>query len=252
MSQPDDPDAVTQPIELLRSLRQHRQVPLLRAKSRPPDQPPADRPGLVRGAARSLLVTPWFAAGTGFVIAAGLWIYSPHTVLRFPPNAQNETPCLPVSCGPQTSGQDGGSLAIQTPGVAIGSAQSGKGHGKPDVAGKSPIAGLRFYFRVTGQQNNSFSAVITVSGKDVPSSWRLDFSMPGVQINYVSGADWQPTASGGGGTASSPPGQFGGSGNGGYGGGPSPGTLIQFMLGGTGTPSMPATCEFDGYACAFR
>src|SRR5271169_558810 len=38
----------------------------------------------VRRAVRGLLMTPWFAASTGFVIAAGLWVYSPHASIRFP------------------------------------------------------------------------------------------------------------------------------------------------------------------------
>jgi hypothetical protein len=207
----------------------------------------------MRGAARSLLVTPWFAAGAGFVIAAGLWIYSPHTVLRFPPNALNEAPCQSVGCGMQPTGPASGSLTVLSPGVSIKAGQSAQDrHGKPELARQSPIAGLRFDFSVIWQRNNSFYAAITVSGKSVPSSWRLSFSIPGVQINYVTGADWRPTAGSSGGTASSPAGQFGGSGTGGYGPGPGPDTSVHFMLGGTGTANMPTGCEFDGYACTFR
>src|SRR5260370_20317743 len=39
----------------------------------------------VYSAVRGLLVTPWFAASTGFVVAAGMWLYSPHARINFPP-----------------------------------------------------------------------------------------------------------------------------------------------------------------------
>ncbi len=237
-SRSDDADGVTRPIKIPRSLRPRRPARLWRPADRRPGGP-----RLARGAARSLLVTPWFAAGTGFVIAAGLWVYSPHTVLRFPSGALNDTPCKAKGCGVQPSGPTSGSLAVTTPGVTIQHAESGdERHGKPDLVNKGPIAGLRFDFSVIWQRRDSFSALITVSGNSLPRSWRLSFSIPGVLINYVAGADWQPSANGDGGTASLPSP---------LGGDPAASARIRLTLGGTGTANMPANCEFDGYSCTF-
>src|SRR6202035_1092864 len=60
--------------------------------------PAGGRQSLFRGATRSLFVTPWFAAATGFVIAAGLWVYSPHTVLRFPNSEPGVSVCQSTGC----------------------------------------------------------------------------------------------------------------------------------------------------------
>jgi hypothetical protein len=207
----------------------------------------------MRGAARSLLVTPWFAAGAGFVIAAGLWIYSPHTVLRFPPNAQNITHCQPGTCVPSSPGNSAGSLTVTTPGVSIKPDQAEHHkHARPDVRNRSAIAGLKFEFKVIWQRGNVFNAVLTVRGKNAPGFWRLYFEIPGAQINDVTGANWQPNASASGGTASAPTGAPGGPDGGGYGGGPYKGDEIRFMINGTGTASMPTSCVFNGDACTFH
>ena len=59
----------------------------------------AAEPGLMAGAVRGLVATPWFAAATGFVVAAGLWIYSPHAELKFPSSAVGTVPCTAQGCG---------------------------------------------------------------------------------------------------------------------------------------------------------
>jgi len=62
----------------------------------------ATKPGPMAGAVRGVIVAPWFAAATGLVVAAGLWIYSPHAELKFPPSAGGV-----VRCGrPRALGKD--------------------------------------------------------------------------------------------------------------------------------------------------
>lgn len=219
--------------------------------------------GVARGAVRSLLVTPWFAAGAGFVLAAGLWIYSPHTELRFPTaNAPYGVPCS-QQC---SSVSGGGQVATSTPGERI-SRHAGRGEtGQADVAGRrSATSGLTFTFSVPWQQNGNFQAVIIVRGKHVPANWQLEFTMPGTDIRFVIGAQWHALPSGDGGTAfasqlqlaggpSTSPGY--GQNDGGYGQGSASGRLgqgggIGFLVMGSGAAATPATCVFNGSSCTF-
>lgn len=95
---------------------------------------------MLRGATRGLAATPWFAAGTGFVLAAGLWMYSPHARLQFPQAAPNAVPCARQSCnGPVAGGT--GSLAVTTPGVPIRHSRAGAGPAAGPAPGSRPLPG---------------------------------------------------------------------------------------------------------------
>jgi hypothetical protein len=199
----------------------------------------------MRAAARSLLVTPWFAAGAGFVLAAGLWIYSPHTELRFPTTMPESVPCAP-GCG-ISGGHSGGSLAAKGPVVQIKNPQHlGRRTGRSNVTGqRNAASGLTFKFTVVWQREDRFVAQIAVSGSSVPSSWQLKFAMPGDEIGYVMGAQWQAAPAGDGGTASADQGyqQGGYQGNGRHG--------FSFSVTGSGSASTPTDCAFDGASCTF-
>jgi hypothetical protein len=220
-----------------------------------------------RGAARSLLVTPWFAAGTGFVIATALWIYSPHTELRFPEAAPGLSQCPSRGCVSDSPRDGGGQVAASVPGEKIDGSQAKDGGrtGKSDIVTNAAAAGLKFKFTILWQNGQHFGAYITVSGHSVPSSWRLSFAIPGVRIDYVTGVSWRSDADRDGGTASPQtwPGN-GAVGNGGGGNGASQGTsaendaghngfpVISFSVMGTGSVGPPTTCRFDGSTCSFR
>ncbi len=163
----------------------------------------ATEPGLMAGAVRGLAVTPWFAAATGFVVAAGLWIYSPHAELKFPPSAVGVVPCEAQGCG-ITAGQDGGALAT-TKGRPITPAGKSAGKAAAQTDGEGGAAASRFTFSyvVLWQAGGRFGVRISVTGKHVPRTWKLTFAMPGDDINDVLGADWRPSGAGGG-TASGP------------------------------------------------
>jgi hypothetical protein len=235
------------------------------APARPPAGRRSFRPGSVfRGAARSLFVTPWFAAATGFVIAAALWVYSPHTVLRFPNSAPGVSLCKSAGCV-QESDPQSGSLAAAAPGVKISDSKATARHADASHAAR----GLTFRFTVLWQRQNGFGAEVTVTGHQVPGSWRLSFDLPGAQIAYVAGVSWQANSAGNGGTASASswqtggdPGDYGfgadGGDNGDQGdsdaGHAQPGgvPVISFLITASGPLAGPAHCVFDHATCTFR
>jgi hypothetical protein len=217
----------------------------------------ATDPGLVAGAARGLLATPWFAAATGFVVAAGLWIYSPHAELEFPPGAGGVVHCGLQGCR-ATAGQNGDAPA-STGQQAIGQTGATTATTHAQRARPSAVAGLKFSYSVLGQQDGRFFVAITITGRHVPRTWRLRFALPSDQISAVYYATWRPSGTDGG-TASGPyaavsrqyqwPGDSGSS---------DAGTVflgsnrheIGFMVVGEGTPVMPDVCSFDGSTCSF-
>ncbi len=222
----------------------------------------------MREAARSLLVTPWFAAGTGFVIAAGLWIYSPHTVLKFPDAAPGMSLCTSAGCAADPPGHGAGSLTATAPGTHISSPAGRIRHpAKPaETSHHAANGGLTFKFTVLWQRHGSFGAAITVFGHQPPKAWRLSFDLPGVRIGYVMGVSWRTSASGDGGVASPLILPSGGGPGGGPSGGPGPGgfgpagqqhrhgavmPVISFVITGSGSTGAPADCVFDGAACTF-
>jgi hypothetical protein len=236
----------------------------LSAASRDPaDAVQAHRQGVIRGAGRGLLVTPWFAAGMGFLLAAGLWIYSPHASLKLStPNYE----CLGQGCGSHTTHGRGGSLAAKGPGQEISSGHD-RGHAKTSGKNRRRRAapGVTLKYSPLWHGNGKFAATITISGKHPLGSWRLSFTMPGTQITYVWGASWQPSAQQDGGIAtpsqgpSPSPGPTGrpGGGHGGRtqndaaaDGSDHPGQ-VTFWISGTGNPSTPVNCSYDGKACSF-
>jgi len=214
----------------------------------PSPRPVPDRPGLLASAVRGLLVTPWFAAATGFVVAVGLWISAPHAELKFP-SAVGVVPCQTPGCGSE-AGQGAGRLTI-TGGQPIrhsrkpggSAAQTGAGH-------KTAASGLTFTYVVLWSDQGRFAVQITVSGRNAPHAWHLAFAMPGDQITYVVGAEWRPAGSDGG-TASpqdSQPGQWGDTGQQvGHGHRQDFG----FTVFGQGTPVMPTGCTFNHATCTF-
>jgi hypothetical protein len=212
--------------------------------------------GLLARAVRGLVATPWFAAATGFVVAAGLWIYSPHAELKFPPSAVGVVPCGSHACG-ITAGQDGGAVAT-TKGQHI--ARSGTAAVQADGAGRAAGSRLKFSYVVLWQTGGKFSVRISVTGRRVPRAWKLTFAMPGDQISDVLGADWRPSGAGSGTASASAdpsaaqwPGESGNVGQGDSGSSASrPGRhTISFLVIGQGTPVVPTGCSFNGRSCSF-
>jgi hypothetical protein len=142
---------------------------------------------------RGLLVTPWFAAGAGFVIAAALALNSPHTVLTYRPSTTKCHTCTRP-----------GSLATAKPGVQLKPVKPAHPDPKTGTATHSPAgsAGPEVGYRVVEQGNGAFAAIITVPAAQARHGWSLRLEFPGRRILQVSGAQWQPAADGDSGMAS--------------------------------------------------
>jgi hypothetical protein len=206
-----------------------------------------DGSGRVAGAMRRLIVTPWFAAATGFVVAAGLWIYSPHAEFKLPAIAGGGVPCHGAGCtaGPGHTVPNSTSLMPIT---------AGKSAGK--IARSAPSR-LKFGYKVLWQSQGRFGLLISVSGRRIPQTWRLAFALRGDTIVAVYGARWRAAGSDGGTVtwplaASSRPGA-----------GPqdvtnqrdgviSQGPGDSFIVVATGPRLVPAGCAFNnGLTCSF-
>jgi hypothetical protein len=170
-----------------------------RSRSRPPagGRPPGGAAGQPKPRMRGLLVTPWFAAGAGFVIAAALALNSPHTVLTYKPNT---IPC--DNC--KSPSPSRGALASAHPGVILRPAKQQPAHGHPATRGQAATAGLAVGYRVVWHKDGEFGAIITVPASAATHGWKLSFDIPGTRITGVWGAQWAPAAGEHGGLASVP------------------------------------------------
>ena len=215
--------------------------------------------GTQQGVVRGLLVTPWFAAATGFVIAVSLWIYSPHPQL-----AQEAgpylSPCTSDDCTPHVSPSGGGSLD----GKSKQRVQQHQNSAKPAKTGTprpahAATSGLSFGYVVRPDGDGNFWLMLTVTGKQPIKDWHLAFELAGAHIQSVFGADWHPADSHGG-TASpftGDPGKQDGwpSGGGDYGdgqGGANDQPGVFFAVFASGKPVGPTRCSFNGATCTFH
>jgi hypothetical protein len=187
-------------------------------------------------AVRRLMVTPWFAVATGFVVAAGLWIYSPHAELRFPNGAGGEVPCKkPADC--QISSTQNHRVPASAATMPITSAVKS--------AGRIPARRPRHViYRVFWQSQGRFAMLISLSGKHVPRTWRLALALPGDDIIGVDGASWKPAGSDEG-TVSWP------AKNGQNSTGPWVKAGTSFVVVAAGAPVTPIDCSFNGASCKF-
>jgi hypothetical protein len=211
---------------------------------------------LLAGAARGLVVTPWFAAATGFVVAAALWIYMPHAELKFPQSSVGVVPCQPRGCD-AAAGQGSGALATTTrQPIGRSGKIAGQGAAQPDPGRRTAASGLTFSYAVIWQGQGRFDVQITITGKHASRDWKLAFAMPGDHIGAVLGAAWQPSGTDSG-TASTPssssPPVWDSGGHGDSGGPDARGRsdVISFLIFGDGTPVMPTGCQFNGASCTF-
>jgi hypothetical protein len=206
--------------------------------------------------ARGLLMTPWFAASAGFVVAASLWIYSPHPQLTFPAIAIGKVPQVPS----HVDEQGVGSLAIK-------SGERATQQHKPAAPAKTSTSdpastaasGLTFGYVVVRAAPGHFELMVTITGKHPIKDWQLAFVLPGAHIQSVLGAHWE--ANGSDGFIFSPlagdlsqqhggPGDYGA--DHGYDGGKPGQFRVSFQVVASGAPVRPADCSFEGASCTFR
>jgi hypothetical protein len=198
---------------------------------------------MLKRAGHRLLVSPWFAAGAGVVIATGVMIYTPHT--NFAIDIQK---CQLVSCTKLTPQ---GAAPLQAgPGSPV----------TPSPSTHSLPKGMTFSYQVLGQSTRyGFSMLITIHSPDSFGQWQLSFSIPGATGIYVYWPRWKSTGSGGitvssyyAGTESVGFAMISAHENGSAGGSSQNGYTVQFQLRGTGTPSRPNPCNYNGASCTFK
>jgi hypothetical protein len=209
---------------------------------------------VLSGAVRGLLVSPWFAAGAGVVVAAGAFIYAPHAELEFG-NAIGVTQCTVAQCHPTTE-QGAPPLPAGTGAGPVATS--------PAIAPAAVTDGLTFRYAVNWHTHGMFQMVLTVTGKKAIGNWRLAFVIPAATDVRVLGAEWQPSGTDGGtasgtsivasyepaaGRGTSAPGE------------PTPEDeldsagsqpdAVYLIVDADGTPAAPERCGYDGAACQF-
>jgi hypothetical protein len=193
---------------------------------------------------RSLLLTPWFAAGAGVVIAAALAVDSP-AALTYAPNSPGLR-CAASGCVRPSPGH-APALATASPGVPFLGGGGTRRRDGPAASPGAPPATAAVYqlgYQVVQRWTSGFVAVITLPGNAKPGAWNLQLSFPSARVDRVWGALWQPSGQAGAGTALGPwPGRGQGQGR--------PGSR-QLILSATGVPTSPSDCRLDGSACSFE
>jgi hypothetical protein len=173
---------------------------------------------------RSLMLTPWFAAGAGLMIAAAVAVDSP-PALTYGPAAPGLR-CPAGGCTSLAQGHRPG-LAAAGPGVEL------RDPG-PNAGGAAAAAGpyQRLEYQIITHRWPGFVVVITLPGGLKPGSWSLQFGFPAARIDWVRGALWQPSGNGWAGTAT--------------------GRAHRLAVWAAGEPTAPSGCRLDGQPCGFR
>jgi hypothetical protein len=195
-------------------------------------------------AGHRLLVSPWFAAGAGVVIATGVMIYTPHT--NFAIDIQK---CQLVSCT---------KLAPQ----GAAPLQAGPGAPMPAPSRASVPADMTFWYQPVNQSTGSgFGMWIAIRYPHSVSQWQLSVVIKGATGLYVYyWPRWQAFGTDGV-TVSSLVARTESAGyaeisahDAGNDGGFSPtGYLVLFQVRGKGTPRLPTECTYMGSAhCTFK
>ena len=192
---------------------------------------------------RSLLLTPWFAAGAGIVIAAAVAVGSPAALTYS--QAGPSVPCSASCRGPAPSGPawPPRALAWRSTSPAGTGAARPRPPAPPGAAKSGGGAGYQVGYQVIGHRRRAFIAIITMPGDLKPGTWSLAFVFPSARVERVWGALWQPSGNGKGGTAlgpvqwaARPPGAAG---------------ARQFLVLAKGASKTPSSCTLNGVSCSF-
>jgi hypothetical protein len=184
------------------------------------------------------MMTPWFAAGAGIVIAAAMAVDS-QAALTYAPSDPG-VHCPVSGCG--IPGHLPG-LATARPGVALRTPGAAPAGGEAASSGPRPgtEVGNELGYRVIRHWHSGFVAVITMPGDLKPGPWSLQFGFPSARVDRVWGARWQPSRNGDGGTALGSWQWRGHDGN-----------SRQLRVSATGKPTDPSRCRLDGISCRYR
>jgi hypothetical protein len=217
---------------------------------------------LLTGAVRGLIVSPWFAAGAGFVIAAGAFIYAPHARLDFGA-AIGTSQCPLAGCHQQIEQGAPPMIAGTGDGPVTASPSSTPHSGRSTLAASATAP--TFTYIVNWHAHGMFQMVLTVTSRHAIGNWQLAFVIPGATRVSVTNATWHRSGTDGG-TASG----TGGGGADSYAGsrddpsfGPSPSAgpeagrsggradQLSLVINGYGAPAAPSDSFYNGVACHF-
>lgn len=199
-------------------------------------------------AGHRLVVSPWFAAGAGVVIATGVMIYTPHAHLN---PAIQVTPCKQAKCAQHQQLPLGG--APPQP--------AGTGAPVPAPSKASVPTGMTFWYQPVNQSTGSeFGMWIAIRYPHSVSQWKLSFVIKGATGLYVYWPRWQPLGTDGvtvsslvAGTESAGNAEISAHDAGNDGASSPTGYLVVFQIRGKGTPSVPTECTYMGGAqCTFK
>jgi hypothetical protein len=137
-----------------------------------------EQPAVLTGAVRGLMVSPWFAAGAGFVIAAGAFMYAPHASLSIGPGTTRTTPCFVSGCPvPQqepTMAGGGASPLVTATASPSSSSRSGR------HAGDDADHAVDVTYTVQPESSGTFQMTLTVTSDQEIGPWQLSMVIPGV------------------------------------------------------------------------
>jgi hypothetical protein len=192
--------------------------------------------------ARALMVTPWFAASAGIVIAATLAVQSPAALTYVPSPGVR---CPARGCGGSATGQP--NVATASPGVKLKAGPAPKTAATASP-GRRHAAGAVYQlgYRVVRHWPGGFVAVITLPDDMNPGSWSLQLAFSSARVDRVWGARWQPWGDGSAGTATgswTPPRGHDRDVDGRDG--------RELIILAAGAPAPPSSCSLDGASCAF-
>lgn len=200
---------------------------------------------MLKRAGRRLLVSPWFAAGAGVVIATAAIVVVPHD-MSFQ-GAIRIHHCKQLGC-----------TVVSPEGVAPAKPAGTGLQLTPSPSSTSPLTGMTFSYQVVDQNQFGFIMQMTIRSRHSLGDWKLSFVIRGASDVFVLGARWQQSGTNGG-IASNYIGvtesvgysSISGKNSDGVGSSQN-GYTVQFQVHGTGAPSTPVECSYDGYACTFQ
>jgi hypothetical protein len=198
------------------------------------------------------MVTPWFAASAGIVIAAALAVESP-AALTYVPNGPGVR-CSTSGCADPTPGQP--AVANASPGMELKTGTAPRGGTSASARpGRRHAAGAVYElsYQVVRHWRGGFIAVITLPDDMPPGTWSLHLHFPSARVDQVWGARWKPAGHGDAGTATGSWAGPRGRDRGQHGEQDARGQdSRQLVIFATGTRTAPSGCRLDRASCNFR
>jgi hypothetical protein len=180
------------------------------------------------------MLTPWFAVSVGIVVATSLTLAAPHPALTFPPTRSGH--CAKARCTSPPPMAKGRAPAIVQESPLPAAQLPGGQQTTPNVH-----PAVKVQYALLPHRDDHFLAVILIQGRKPLRKWTLRFRLPGAQIQQIMWARWAREGGDAVLVSGSPL--------------PWPRSVAndaRLVIMGSGTPSWPNGCSFDGGGCTFR